>query len=222
MTGFTTVVLDLDGTLVETAADLCGALNHVLADEGRPGIGVDEVRNLVGEGARKLIERGLAASGPPPSPEEVEARLPRFLDFYSANVARESAPFPGVRETLAALLDGGKRLGVCTNKPYEITCKLLRALDLDACFKAILGGDSLPVRKPDPGHLIGVMEALDAAPAETVMVGDSFIDVSCARNAGVAVIAVAYGYSRVAARELGADLVIEHFAELPEAMARLA
>lgn len=218
---FPTIVLDLDGTLVETAPDLCAALNHVLSTEGRPGLSVDQVRDLVGEGARRLIERGLAASGPEPDADEIEAHLPLFLEFYGANIANESAPFPGVRETLAALNAQGARLGICTNKPHALTCKLLRALNLETCFEAVLGGDSLAVRKPDPGHLLGVVEALGAERSGTVMVGDSPIDVACARAAGVPVVAVSYGYSRVAAADLGADLVIERFAELPAALARL-
>jgi phosphoglycolate phosphatase len=219
---FPTVVLDLDGTMIETAPDLCAALNHVLAAEGRPGLAVDEVRDLIGEGARRLIERGLGASGPEPDAERIEALLPAFLEFYGANVAQMSAPFPGVRDTLATLKAQGARLGVCTNKPHGLTRKLLQALDMEGCFEAVLGGDSLTVRKPDPGHLLGTIEAMGGERAGAVMVGDSPIDVACARAAGVPVVAVSYGYSRVAAAELGADLVIENFAELPAALARLA
>ena len=139
-----------------------------------------------------------------------------------SGVMLKPGAFPGVRETLAALLAQGARLGICTNKPHALTCKLLRALDLERCFEAILGGDSLAVRKPDPGHLLGVVEALGAERSGAVMVGDSPIDVACARAAGVPMIAVSYGYSRVAAAELGADMVIERFAELPAALTRLA
>ncbi len=215
------VVFDLDGTLVETAPDLCAALNHVLEAERRPPLAVEEVRTLVGEGARKLIERGLSASGPVPTAAEIEARLPAFLDYYADHVADRSVPYPGVPETLAGLRDRGLSLGICTNKPYRLTKLLLAALDLDGWFGAVLGGDSLAIRKPDGGHLLAVIEALGVAAAEAAMVGDSGIDVACARDAGVPVIAVAYGYTQVAAEDLGADRLIARFADLPEALARL-
>ena len=225
MTGKTrrwAIVLDLDGTLIDTAPDLCAALNHVLAAEGRPPVNVAEMRHMVGDGATKLIERGLSAGGAAPTAAEVEARLPAFLAYYGAHIAEKSAPYPGVRETLAELERQGLRLGVCTNKSCALTRRLLRELDLDRCFGAVLGGDSLSVRKPDGRHLLGVIRALDAGANEAVMVGDSGNDVACARDAGVPVIAVAYGYTRVAPEELGADLVIECFSELPEALGRLA
>lgn len=215
------VVLDLDGTLVETALDLGAALNHVLAAEGRPPLAIEEVRPLVGDGARKLIERGLEASGPRPTAAEIDARLPAFLDYYGDHVADRSVPYPGVPETIALLRARGLRLGVCTNKPYRMTRLLLRALELEDSFDAVLGGDSLAVRKPDGGHLLGVLEALGSGAHEAVMVGDSLNDVACARAAGVPVIVVTYGYTRVPPERLGADLTIARFAELPAALARL-
>ncbi len=216
------VVLDLDGTLVETAPDLCAALNHVLAADGLAPMRVAEVRDMIGDGAARLIERGLAAGGAPAGAAEVEARLALFLDYYGAHVAVESAPYPGVRETLAKLKGRGHKLGVCTNKPHGMSVKLLAALGLEGCFEAVLGGDSLAVRKPHGGHLLGVLEAMGAEPGDAVMVGDSENDVACARAAGVPVIVVSYGYSALAPAELGADLVIERFADLAPALARLA
>ena len=216
------IVFDLDGTLVDTAPDLCAALNYVLAAEGRPPVAAGEMRHMVGDGAAKLIELGLAASGAVPKAAEVEAWLPVFLDYYRAHIAEHSAPYSGVRETLAQLSRRGLRLGVCTNKSYEITRLLLGELGLDDYFGAVLGGDSLSFRKPDGRHLLGVIEALGASTNDSVMVGDSANDVACARAAGVPVIAVAYGYTRLAPTELGADVLIERFAELPAALRRLA
>ncbi len=218
----TAIVLDLDGTLVDTAADLCAALNHVLAAGGCPPVAVEEMRHMVGDGSAKLIDRGLATRGAEPTQEDVAERLRAFLDYYSAHIAVHSVPFPGVRETLDALKRRGLELGVCTNKPYRMTELLLRALDLDGFFGAVLGGDSLSVHKPDPRHLLGVTRALGTDPEEAVMVGDSRTDVLCARAAHVPVIVVAYGYTRIPPGELGADLVIEDFAELPAALGRLA
>ena len=216
------IVLDLDGTLVDTASDLCAALNHVLGAEGLGPVALEDMRHMVGDGSAKLIERGLATGGAVPTQEEVAERLRAFLDYYSAHIAEHSAPFPGVRETLAELKRRGLELGVCTNKTYAMTELLLRALDLDGFFGAVLGSDSLSVRKPDARHLLGVIEALGTAPEAAVMVGDSRNDVLCAREAHVPVIVVAYGYTRIPPGELGADLVIEEFAELPAALGRLA
>ncbi len=212
------VVFDLDGTLVETAPDLCAALNHVLSREGRPTLTVEQMRDMVGDGARRLIERGLAASGPSPTAAEVEQRMPLFLDYYGAHIAVTSRPFPGVVETLSVLARHGVRMGVCTNKPVEMSRRLLRALSLDRWFGTVLGGDSLEVRKPHPRHLMGVIEGLGATPAQTVMVGDSRNDVASARGLGVPVIVVSYGYTTEPAASLGADRLIDGFEELLEAL----
>lgn len=216
------IVFDLDGTLVDTAPDLCGALNWVLEREGRPHVPVEDVRHMVGEGARKLIERGLAASGPTPSADDVEDHVVHFLDHYRRNLSAHSVPFPGVEETLDALADLGAQVAICTNKPEGLAVQLLDELGLGHRFPVILGGDSLPVKKPDPGHVIGTVERMGATLGDTVFVGDSHVDVAAARGAGVPVVAVSFGYSLVDATELGADVVIDTFPELLDALDRLS
>lgn len=215
------VVFDLDGTLVDTAPDLHDTLNAVLGRHGRPGVGLDSVRAMVGDGARALLERGFAATGAPAAPAQVDAAFADFLSHYETYVALHSRPFPGVPAALDALKAAGWRLGVCTNKPHRLARKLLDALGLLDRFGAVVGGDSLAVRKPAAGHLLGTLDALGAAADRSIMVGDSRNDVAVARAAGLPVILVSFGYTAVPPAALGADRVIDHFAELQSAIDRL-
>ena len=215
------IVFDLDGTLVDTAPDLHDTLNAVLARRGRAGVSLDDVRHMVGDGVRALLERGFAATGGAPSEEIFAAASAEFLDHYGANVSLHSRPFPAVLETLERFRTAGHAMAVCTNKPHRFSAKLLADLKLADYFGAVLGGDSLPVRKPDKQHLLGTLAAIGADPAHAVMVGDSANDVAAARNAGVPVILVSFGYTATPARELGGDLLIDSFEELPAALDRL-
>ena len=219
---FDAVLFDLDGTLVETAPDLCAALNHCLAQAGRPQVTVAEVRHMVGDGARALLRRGLAAAGAAPAEAEVERWFGELLVRYQEHVADSSAAFEGVVETLDAMQAVGGRHAVCTNKPILHTRSLLDALDLARRFEVVLGGDSLPVRKPHPRHLLAALEAMGVPPERAVMVGDSANDVAAARAAGLPVVLVSFGYTTIPAAELGADALIDHFTALPEALAALA
>lgn len=217
-----TIVFDLDGTLVNTAPDLGAALNHVLTSQGRPPVPDTEVlHGMVGYGARALIERGMAASGGLPPEPEMQILLQRFLRYYAANIANQSRPFPGVIETLNHFRARDARLAVCTNKPAGLCRTLFAALDLNAYFPVILGGDSLQVRKPDPLHLLETIRQAGGEPARAVMVGDSAADVDAARAAGVPVVAVSFGYTLTPVNTLGADMVIDQFAELIEVLPRL-
>ena len=220
--GIEAVVFDLDGTLVDTLPDLADAINRMLAEEGRPALDSAAVKRMIGDGAMMLVERALAAAGPTPDAEACAAPRRRFLDFYTAAVSRRSRPYAGVVETLGALRTAGLRLGVCTNKPFAPAQRLLADLDLAGFFAAVVGGDSAEAKKPDGRHLLATLDSLGAAHGGAVMVGDSAVDMAAARDAGVAVIAVGYGYANVAAAALGADAVIDRFAALPDALARLA
>ena len=206
------VVFDLDGTLVDTAPDIIAALNALLAEQGRPSLHAAAVRQLIGDGAQKLVERGFAATGGP-APQALAGLSRRFLELYEPRVARLSRPFPGVRETLGQLADAGLRLGVCTNKSSRVTRRLLDDLALSGYFAAIAGGD-VPARKPDPKHVLGVLDALGATPETALMVGDSANDVRAARAAGVRIAVVSFGYTTVPAAELGADALIDRFEQL--------
>jgi phosphoglycolate phosphatase len=215
------VVFDLDGTLIDSAEDLADALNALLAEEGLPALGSAAVKGMVGDGAGALVQRGFtAASGRDPG-AALPALTERFVARYHANAVSRTRPYPGVPETLRALRDQGVRLGICTNKPAVVTRRILEALALAPLFDAVLGGDGVARRKPHPDHLHAALEQLKAAPAEAAMVGDSPNDVAAARGARVPVVAVAYGYTRVAPEALGADLVIGRFEALPDALRRL-
>ena len=206
--------------LFRSAPDITRALNRTLAAYGRPALGVDAVRGMVGDGSANLVRQAFAATGAAVAEADLAAALARYLDTYFAETADPSCLYPGVADTLQALHAAGIRLGLCTNKPERITRKLLGLLDLAPLFAAVAGGDTLPVRKPDGRHLAWVVDALGGGPA--AMVGDNANDVKAARAVGIPVVAVSYGYPRMPVAELGADLVIDRFADLPAALARLA
>ncbi|MFZ5915198.1 MAG: phosphoglycolate phosphatase [Pseudomonadota bacterium] len=213
-----TLVFDLDGTLVDTAPDLTAALNHVLAQEGYAPLPLSEVRNLVGHGARALIERGMGLNGRIPSGEDMQRMFGQFIDYYGQNIATNSTPFPGVARTLEYFRSRRARMGVCTNKPEALSHALLHALDMHSHFTAILGSDSLTVRKPDPAHLLETIRRAGGDPARAVLIGDSAVDLDTARAAKIPVVGVSFGYSQTPMRELGAEIVIDSFDRLIEVL----
>jgi len=217
------LLFDLDGTLVDSAPDLAGALNRLRAEQGLAALAIAQVKGMVGDGVAKLVERGLPPSGEAaPGPGDRERLVRRFLEIYEARLTAETRPYPGVVETLEILAAAGWRLGVCTNKPEAASREILADLGLERFFATVGGGDSFAERKPAAGHLLATLARMGAAPGSAVMVGDSPNDVLSARNAGLPVVVVGYGYSRVPPAELGADALIERFAELPAALAALA
>jgi phosphoglycolate phosphatase len=213
-----TIIFDLDGTLVDTAGDLCASLNHALGVLGRPGVDPAGVRAMVGHGARKLLERGLAATGEM-TPELVEAGVRPFLDHYAANIAVHSRPFDGVEQALAALEGEGLTLAICTNKPVALAQALVAELGWAGRFQALLGADSRPWKKPDPRHLTDTLAAARGRAA--IFVGDSRTDADTARAAGVPLVLVSFGYSVEPVETLGADALIHHFDALVPAVAAI-
>ena len=214
------VIFDLDGTLVDTAPDLCAALNHALGELGRAPVDAEVVRHLVGHGARALLEAGLALTGDT-SATLVDAGMPPFLRYYAAHIADASRPYDGVEAALDALAAAGTVLAVCTNKPVGLANALLDALGWTARFAAVLGGDSVPARKPDGAHVATTAAAAGYDLEACVFVGDTAVDVAAARAAGVPVIVVAFGFAPDA-HALGADAVIDRYDELLPALRRLA
>jgi phosphoglycolate phosphatase len=212
---FDTVAFDLDGTLADTAPDLAAVLNHVLRELGRPEVPPDSVRHLVGHGAKALLRNGLAASGEAPE-ELVEAGFPLYLDYYGANICRGTRPYPGVEAALDRLRAKSVRLAVCTNKIERLTHLLLDALGWSGRFEAVVGGDTLPVRKPQPEPLLEAIRRSGGGRA--AFVGDSITDVDTARAAGIPVVAVSFGFSDRPATALGADALIDRFDDLDAAL----
>ncbi|MSO76022.1 MAG: phosphoglycolate phosphatase [Alphaproteobacteria bacterium] len=216
------LIFDLDGTLVDSAPDLRAALNRVLAEAGRPPLPLATVTRMIGDGAFNLVKRGFSATGVTPNNSELAAWVERFILGYEAAAAVETRPYPGVVDTLAGLRRQGLRLAVCTNKFQAASESLLRVLDLEQYFDAVIGGDKVPAQKPDPGHVRAALVRLEVDPAAAVMIGDSPNDVAAGRGAGLKVICLSYGYSRVAPAALGADILLDRFDAIPAALATLA
>jgi phosphoglycolate phosphatase len=216
LAGSPLVVFDLDGTLVDTAPDLVATLNVILAREGLPPVDYEPARNMVGGGARVMLERGLAAAGRNLPATAIDALTRDFIDHYAAHLADTSRPFPGVEAALDTLAEHGYRLAVCTNKLEWLSLRLLDALGLSKRFSAICGADTFGISKPDPEILRRTVARAGAAGSRAVMVGDSLMDIATARAAGIPVIAVDFGYTDTPVAVLAPDCVISRFADLPE------
>lgn len=183
-------VFDLDGTLVDSAPDIHAALDRLMAQRRLPGFARAEVIGMIGDGVRVLLERAFAARGLALD----EASHASFMADYEANAAVLTRAFDGIPDLLGLLRDAGWRLAVCTNKPEGAARVLLAGLGLDGFFSALGGGDSFPVRKPDPGHLRATLAAAGATPESAVMIGDHANDILAARGAGVRAIFAGWGY----------------------------
>jgi phosphoglycolate phosphatase len=206
------IIFDLDGTLVDSAEDLRAAVNRLFGDLGLRPIKADEIKAMIGDGVLKLLERALVAANG--GLAQKDALLPRFLEIYQANPATLTRCYPGVAETLKLLQRRGFRLAVVTNKPVFATDKILEALSLSAFFQVVIGGDSLPRRKPDPAQLLEAARQLGVNVEQTLMVGDNIHDVEAAHAAGMRCIAVSYGYHHRPPSEFNADRLIDRFGEL--------
>lgn len=216
-----TVLFDLDGTLVDTAPDLWTALNAVLSENGYGPIPYERMASLVGQGALAMIERGLAEHGVSAERDDMKAMYASFLEHYSANIATDSRPFPGVEAALTRLTVNGNVLAVCTNKLESLSVLLLETLDMADRFAAICGPDTFGVRKPDPEHIRQTIIKAGGATDRAIMIGDSATDIDAAKAAGVPVIAVPFGYTDTPVSELGPDRIIDHFDDLDAAIAAL-
>jgi phosphoglycolate phosphatase len=217
-----TVVFDLDGTLIDTAPDLIDTLNVVLAREGLRPVNSAVARNMIGKGARRMIEAGLQAERRTVVADEVERMFGDFISHYSAHIADRSRPFPGLVTALDSLAAQGCRLAVCTNKLEGLSRQLLDALDLTDRFAAICGQDTFGVQKPNPEVLRKTIRAAGGGLSRAIMVGDSGTDIATARAAGIPVVAVDFGYSETPIEKLGADRLIGHFDQLQAAVRDLA
>ena len=215
---FDIVAFDLDGTLADTAPDIAGGINRMLADFGRGPLTEEMIRPMIGDGARSLLRRIMEATGG--STEELlDEAHPRYLDHYAAHVCDGTQPYPHIEEAMDDLAALGARLAVCTNKSTRMTRLLLDALGWTDRFAAIVCGDTLPVFKPDPATLRETIRL--AGGGRTVLVGDSMIDAGTARAAGTPFVAVSFGFRDRPVEALGADAVIDHYRELIPALRAL-
>ena len=212
-----TLLFDLDGTLVDSVPDLAAVLNRVMAARGLAGFSHAETALMVGDGVAKLVERAFAARGRTPD----AGAIAEYSADYLAHAAVRTRPYPGVVEGLQALSGEGWKLAVCTNKPEAAARSLLTALGLAGYFAAVGGGDSFPVRKPDPAHLLATLRAAGGDPAHAVMAGDHANDVAAAHGAGLPCIFAGWGYGP-AAMAAGADAVAQDFAAMVAIARRLS
>ena len=216
-----TIAFDLDGTLVDSAPDLIGTLNVVLAQEGIAPLPLAEGRPFIGHGAKILLERGFAAQGHPVPGDRMPELFDRFLAHYGEHSADLTRPFPGLVGCLTQLKAAGARLSVCTNKPTPLSLPILERLDLAQFFDSVIGIDLAPRPKPDASHLIAAVAAAGGRIDRAVMVGDAAPDAGAARAAGVPLVLVSFGYTDTPVAELGADILIDHYDQLTEACLRL-
>lgn len=207
---------------MDTAPDLMGTLNTVLGEEGLPPLAYETAPLLVGRGAKVMLERGFAADGRPLEEPDTGRLFARFIEVYLGRIADQSAPFDGVIAALDALEAQGAILAICTNKRTDLSLALLDALDLTKRFKAVVGADLAPRAKPDASHLLHTIELAGGVPNRAVMVGDSINDVLAAKNAGVPVVVVSFGYTDIPPKDLGGDVLIDRFDELQDVVLKLA
>ncbi|WP_417790111.1 phosphoglycolate phosphatase [Terasakiella pusilla] len=214
----TTLIFDLDGTLIDSAPDLRTACNKLLQSKGRREITLEETKKFVGNGAAKLVERAFAATGEPAQASEIAPLTQDFLAFYDGHEADETGTYPSVMETLQQLKQQGYRMALCTNKPQKPTQNILEYLPIESFFDVIIGGDQVAKKKPDAEMLLTTLTKMGITADQAVMIGDSPNDIGAADNAEMASIAVSYGYRRVSVEELGADRIIDHMSQLPDAL----
>ena len=215
MPTFPLLVLDLDGTVVDSLPDLTAALDRLMAARGLASFTPTEIKPMIGDGTAKLIERAFAARGHSPAADDHAC----FVADYASHVAVATRPYPQVNETLAALQSKGWRFALCTNKSTAATEALLKALGLRHWFAALGCGDSFPAHKPNPVHLLGTVEAAGGAPERAVMVGDNRNDVAVAIAADMPGIFATWGYA--AKTPEGTTAVAQSFAELATIAPRL-
>lgn len=208
------IIFDLDGTLVDSGIDITNALNHALSPFGNPKLTVAQTIGLVGEGVTRLIEKVAGDD----NPERRDDILKRFVAYYSAHLTDETRPYPGVVQTIGKLT--GRQKAVISNKREAMSSRLLTDLGLMQYIDVVLGGDSIDEKKPSPKPLFHVMKLLETDPEESVIVGDSIIDIQAGKAAGVTTVAVSYGFRAVETLR-DADFIIDSMVDLPAVLEQL-
>ena len=219
---FDTVIYDLDGTLIDSAKDMQVAVSRVLADHGLPPVTEDDVRIFMGQGSKVTMDKAFTKYGKTLDDGALSAVTREFVRYYEADPVGHTTAFAGVPEVVGRFDKLGLKQGVCTNKFERPSRMILEHLKLMPPIAALAGADTFPVRKPDPRHILMLVERMGRTPEKAVMVGDSIHDVEAAHAAGLPAVLVSWGYTARPASELGAEAVIERFANLPDALGQIA
>ena len=207
------LIFDLDGTLVDTAPDLMAATNYIMALEGRSEVSEAQIRQFVGHGAMDLIKRGMSATGTVPDEARLKILHREFLDYYGDNIATHSTLFAGLLPLLNQAAARGLKMGVCTNKVEGLSHKLLDEIGIANYFAAVVGGDTLPIMKPNPEPYFEVARRLRVDASRSMMFGDSETDILTAQNVGAPVIAVSFGYTIQHVSHFKPTYIIDHYDE---------
>lgn len=215
---YSTLIFDLDGTLIDSVPDLCRLVNRQLRKIGAARVAEEDVIRMVGEGAEMLLKRAFEKVGKHFPEREMTPFYEEFLAEYAVMDPVYTRLYPGVTETLSALKEEGYKIGLCTNKPVAPTHIVLDKLGIEDFFEIIIGFDSTGKRKPDPTPLLEAITRLGSTPEESLMIGDSPADAKTAENAQVDMLIVTYGYSRVPPRDLPGKAYCENFDAVPEAI----
>jgi phosphoglycolate phosphatase len=216
------VIFDLDGTLADTSADLIAAANACFVGLGH-GLLLDPVADAqtAFAGGRAMLRLGLSRLDAPWSESDVDREFPNLLEFYGNNLSCHTSLYPNVEAILQVLADQGYALGICTNKPEGLAEALVRELGIRSYFQALLGADTLPVRKPDPHHLLETVRRCGGAEGRSVLIGDTITDRKAAENAGVPCVLVTFGPTGRDVAELQPEALLDHYDDLPDLVARL-
>ena len=219
---FDTVIYDLDGTLIDSARDMCVAVSRVLADHGLPPITDQDARIFMGQGSKVTMGKAFAKNGRTLDDATLSSVTREFVRYYEADPVSHTTAFDGVADVVARFGRLGLKQGVCTNKFERPARIILEHLKLMPPITDVAGADTFPVRKPDPRHILMLVERMGGDASRTVMIGDSIHDVEAAHGAGLPAVLVSWGYTARPASELGAEAVIEQFGALPAALEQLA
>jgi phosphoglycolate phosphatase len=212
-----TIVFDLDGTLVDSVGDIAAALNELLSTRGLPPFSTGEVVDFIGDGIAVPLTKAFTARGRPPGTDELSALVATFHSIYGNGLVNLTTPYAGVVDLLSSLNAKGIALGVCTNKEEDFARTIIDRLGLSGCFAVVVGAAHSRPPKPSPLPLLETITRLKGNPQDAIMVGDSVVDVNCARAAGVAFVGVAFGYSRVPLTSFGAGTTINSYADFAAA-----
>jgi phosphoglycolate phosphatase len=219
---FDTVIYDLDGTLIDSAKDMQVAVSRVLSDHGLPDVTEDDVRLFMGQGSKVTMGKAFAKYGRQLDEATLSAVTREFVRYYEADPVSHTSAFAGVPDVVARFARMGLKQGVCTNKFERPSRMILEHLKLMPPISDLAGADTFPVRKPDPKHILMLLERMGGTPERAIMVGDSIHDVEAAHGAGLPAVLVSWGYTDRPASELGAEAVIERFDGLPDALQHIA